>query len=123
VRNLIDQFGLHFNFFLAIHTQIHAISNGHLHGQLGVLSHLHQLPVNGGANFVDLGLKTVVKNCPGTLIAFQPEFLHGTTENCGVDNYILALPSTRRVHDAYMELEENGAKIEFGILCDRYEDA
>jgi len=79
--------------------------------------------VNGGANFVDLGLKTIVKNCPGTLIAFQPEFLHGTTENQGVKNYILALPSTRRVHEAYMEMEKNGTKIEFGIPCNEHEDA
>jgi hypothetical protein len=79
--------------------------------------------VDGGANFVDLGLKTIVKNSPGTLIAFQPEFLHGTTEGCGVKNYILALPSTRRVYEAYMELEKDGTKIEFGIPCDEHENA
>ena len=38
------------------------------------------LPQNKGANFVDLGLQTVIENSPGTLIAFQPEYLHGTTE-------------------------------------------
>lgn len=78
------------------------------------------LPQNKGANFVDLGLQTVVENSPGTLIAFQPEYLHGTTETRGIENYILALPFIRRVYDAYTELEAMGAKIEFGLPLDQH---
>jgi hypothetical protein len=78
------------------------------------------LPPNKGANFVDLGLQTVVENCPGTLIAFQPECLHGTTETQGVENYILAMPFIRKVYDAYMELEAKGARIEFGLPLDQH---
>jgi hypothetical protein len=98
------------------------------------------LPLNKGANFVDLGLQTMVENCPGTLIvdlglqtvvenclgtliAFQPECLHGTTETRGVENYILAMPFIRKVYDAYMELEAKGARIEFGLPLDQHSGA
>ena len=78
------------------------------------------LPLNKGANFVDLGLQTVVENCPGTLAAFQPECLHGTTETRGVENYILVMPFIRKVYDAYIELEAKGARIKFGLPLDQH---
>jgi len=65
----------------------------------------------------------MAENCPGTFLAFQPKFLHGTTETWGIENYILALPSTHQVYNAYMKLEENGAKIEFGLPLDQHHDA
>ena len=65
----------------------------------------------------------MVENHPGTLLAFQPEFLHGTTETWGIENYILTLPSIRQVYNAYMELEDNGAKIEFGLPLDQHHNA
>ncbi|KDR65518.1 hypothetical protein GALMADRAFT_148627 [Galerina marginata CBS 339.88] len=81
------------------------------------------LPANKGANFVDLGLKVVVENSVGTLTAFQPECLHGTTEKGGVMNYILALTSTRRVLEGYMDLEKSGARIAYSAETDQHENA
>ncbi|KAF8876371.1 hypothetical protein CPB84DRAFT_1689182 [Gymnopilus junonius] len=71
-----------------------------------------------GANFADLPLKVVVKNAVGTLLAFQPEELHGTTEKRGVINYQLSLTSTQRVAEAYVELESSGAGIAFAADMD-----
>ncbi|KDR67757.1 hypothetical protein GALMADRAFT_146784 [Galerina marginata CBS 339.88] len=81
------------------------------------------LPANKGANFVDLGLRVVVENSAGTLTAFQPECLHGTTEKGGVMNYILALTSTRRVFEGYSDLEKLGAKIAYSVDTDQHENA
>lgn len=71
---------------------------------------------------MDLSLKTVVKNVPGTLIAFQPEEPHGTTETRGVINHILSLNSTSRVSEAYEELARSGASIAFSAAMDGHEN-
>ncbi|KAF6765611.1 hypothetical protein DFP72DRAFT_1108472 [Ephemerocybe angulata] len=56
-----------------------------------------------GANLVDLTLKTVVQAAPATLMAFNSNKLHGTTNHgAGIDptNSGLGIFLTKRVHDA-----------------------
>lgn len=44
---------------------------------------IHPFP---GSSFVDIGLKVVVRQAAGTMMAFQPECLHGTTISYGAVN-------------------------------------
>ncbi|KAJ3508985.1 hypothetical protein NLJ89_g5460 [Agrocybe chaxingu] len=66
---------------------------------------------NTGSSFVDLGLRVVVKSSVGTIMAFQPNELHGTTERHGTFNYGLSLTSTKCVRDGYLKLEESGVNV------------
>lgn len=56
----------------------------------------------------------VVHQDTGTLVAFKPEELHGTTLSHGAGNSILAITFSRRVSDAWAEalaLEHQGKSI------------
>lgn len=61
-----------------------------------------------GSNFVDLGIKVVVQGAQGTLTAFQPNHLHGTTYCDGVTSYGVSMTATRRVRDAIQDLMDRG---------------
>ena len=65
-------------------------------------------PSNGGANFVDVGLKVVVQQETGTILAFKPEQLHGTTLSHGGANSIAAVTFSRRVSDAWADALARG---------------
>ena len=57
-------------------------------------------PVGGGANFVDLNMKVVVKQAAGTLMIFKPEHLHGTTKSCGAShNFLFCTRSITHRHN------------------------
>ena len=58
-------------------------------------------PEDGGGNFVDLTLHIVVKQATGTLMAFKPEFPHGTTRLCGAHNRICAITFSSHILHAY----------------------
>ncbi|KAF8074558.1 hypothetical protein FPV67DRAFT_1574567 [Lyophyllum atratum] len=62
-------------------------------------------PADGGANFVDASLGVVVKQAKGTIFGFKPEYLHGTTKSYGVLNHAVTITFSRRVADAWLELE------------------
>ena len=65
-------------------------------------------PSNGGANFVDVGLKVVIQQETGTILAFKPEQLHGTTLSHGGANSIAAVTFSRRVSDAWADALARG---------------
>lgn len=73
-----------------------------------------------GSNYVDVGLKVVVQSAPGTLTAFQPDQLHGTTYTGGILNYGLSMNSTRRVHEAILDLEKNGIQVQYYLHTDQH---
>jgi hypothetical protein len=56
-----------------------------------------------GSSFVDIGLKVVVRQDRGTIMAFRPEYLHGTTLAYGAINSAIAITFSRRVSDAWEE--------------------
>ena len=49
----------------------------------------------------------------GTLIAFQPEYPHGTTRLCGAHNHTCAITFSIHILDAY-KIAVGGAKVESG---------
>jgi hypothetical protein len=51
----------------------------------------NKLPKNAGSNFIDVGLAVVVQGAGGTMTVFQPERMHGTTEQGGIIAYGLAM--------------------------------
>src|SRR5258708_17946890 len=61
-----------------------------------------------GASFVDIGLGVVVRQATGTMMAFQPEHLHGTTPAYGAINLGMAITFSRRVCEAF----EHAKKLE-----------
>ena len=66
----------------------------------------------GGANFVDASLRVVVKQAKGTLMVFRPEFYHGTTLAAGAINCAVTYAFSKRVVDAWREMqEEQGVQI------------
>ena len=65
----------------------------------------------GGSRFVNIGLKVIVQQDTGTVVAFKPDNLHGTTLSHGVGNSILAITFYRRVNDAWAEALENQGRI------------
>lgn len=70
---------------------------------------------NPGGNFVDVSLRIVVKQAAGTLIAFQPEFPHGTTKLAGAHNRICAITFSEHILKAYEKaIVAGGSGIESG---------
>jgi hypothetical protein len=70
-------------------------------------------PAGGGGNFVDITLRIVVCQATGTLIAFQPEYPHGTTCLCGAHNRTCAVTFLAHILDAY-RITVRGVKVESG---------
>jgi hypothetical protein len=64
-----------------------------------------------GSSFVDVGLKVVVRQATGTMMAFQPEQLHGTTIANGAVNTGMAITFSRRVGDAWEEAKRLKGKV------------
>ena len=60
----------------------------------------------GGSSFTDIGLKVVVQQDTGTVLAFKPDHLHGTTLSHGAANSIIAITFSRRVSDAWAKVLE-----------------
>lgn len=71
-------------------------------------------PAGGGGNFVDITLRVVVRQATGTLMAFQPEYPHGTTRLCGAHNRTCAITFSTHILDAY-KIAVAGAKVESGL--------
>jgi hypothetical protein len=66
-------------------------------------------PSTCGSGFVNIDLKVVVHQDTGTVIAFKPEHLHGTTLSHGAGNSLLKITFSRHVSDAWAEaLERSG---------------
>lgn len=63
-------------------------------------------PATPGGSFVDVGLRVVVRQARGTLIAFQPEHQHGTTRLFGAHNYLCSINFSTKVLDAKKVAEE-----------------
>ncbi|KAJ3897757.1 hypothetical protein F5879DRAFT_708151 [Lentinula edodes] len=62
-------------------------------------------PEYGGANFVDITLRVVVVNAPGTLFSFQPQYPHGTTVTGGTTNFNIVFTFSRKIGEAVAELD------------------
>ncbi|KAF8233988.1 hypothetical protein L208DRAFT_1058591, partial [Tricholoma matsutake] len=58
-------------------------------------------PVEGGGNFVDITLGVVVQQATGTLMAFQPEYPHGTTCLCGAHNRMCTITFSGHITEAF----------------------
>ena len=69
----------------------------------------HPLP---GSSFVDIGLKVVIRQATGTMMAFQPEHLHGTTFSHGAVNTSMIISFSRRVGDAWKEAQELEGRVQ-----------
>lgn len=65
-----------------------------------------------GSSFVDIGLKVVVHQARGTVMAFQPEHLHGTTIAHGAINTGMSISFSRRVSEAWKDAEELNGKVQ-----------
>lgn len=70
-------------------------------------------PVEGGGNFVDITLGVVVQQATGTLMAFQPKYLHGTTRLCGAHNRMCTITFSSHIAEAF-KIAEKGVKVESG---------
>jgi predicted 2-oxoglutarate/Fe(II)-dependent dioxygenase YbiX len=68
-------------------------------------------PASGGANFVDVTLKVKVEMSVGTLIAFRPENLHGTTRLCGAHTRVATICFASRIKAAF-EKAQQGLSVE-----------
>lgn len=55
----------------------------------------------------------MVQQATGTLMAFQPEYPHGTTRLCGAHNRMCAITFSSRILEAF-RIAVEGAKIESG---------
>ena len=71
-------------------------------------------PVGGSGNFVELTLRIVVKAATGTLMAFQPEYPHGTTCICGAHNQVCAITFSSHILEAY-KVAMAGNKVDPGF--------
>ena len=69
--------------------------------------------IGGGGNFVDITLGVVVQQATGTLMAFQPEYLHGTTRLCGAHNRMCTITFSSHIAEAF-RIAVKGAKVESG---------
>ncbi|KAF9521524.1 hypothetical protein CPB83DRAFT_900619 [Crepidotus variabilis] len=69
-------------------------------------------PPNGGASFVDVGLKVLVRQAAGTMMAIRPAELHGTTKMYGAVNIGATITFSTRVSDAWAEALALGEKVE-----------
>lgn len=70
-------------------------------------------PKLGGGNFVDVTLRVLVQQAEGTLMAFQPEYPHGTTRLCGAHNHMVTITSSQHIADAFRKAKL-GQTIESG---------
>ena len=70
-------------------------------------------PIGGGGNFVDATLRVVVKQAVGTMMAFMPQYMHGTTRLCGAHNWGCAITFSKHIKDAY-DVAVAGTKVEAG---------
>lgn len=70
-------------------------------------------PVEGGGNFVDITLGVVVQQATGTLMAFQPEYPHGTTRLCGAHNRMCTITFSGHITEAF-KIAVEGIKVESG---------
>lgn len=61
-----------------------------------------------------------MQSSAGTLAAFLPGALHGTTLTGGAINYGISITSTRRVNEAYAELEAKGQHVAFACVTDTH---
>ncbi|KAJ7573170.1 hypothetical protein C8J56DRAFT_1173958 [Mycena floridula] len=68
-----------------------------------------------GGNFTDLTLKIVVSSAAATMMAFKPEFLHGTSECEGAVNTGLSMTTTERVRKGYEAFINAGKPVVFGF--------
>ena len=64
---------------------------------------IHPFP---GLNFVDIGLKFVIRQATGTMMAFQPECLHGTTSAHGAVNNSIIISFLHCIHDAWEDAKK-----------------
>lgn len=64
-----------------------------------------------GGSFVDLGLRVVVHQTPGTLMGFQSNFHHGTTRLFGARNSLISINFSSHILEAY-EKAQQGISIE-----------
>lgn len=64
-----------------------------------------------GGSFVDIGLRVVVQQAPGTLIAFQSDRHHGTTRLFGARNCLISINFSSHIREAY-EMAMAGTVIE-----------
>jgi hypothetical protein len=68
-----------------------------------------------GGNFADVSLRVAVEQAAGTLMAFQPEFPHGTTELDGAHSRTCAITFSAHILKAYEKaMAAGGLKIESG---------
>ncbi|ESK86627.1 hypothetical protein Moror_9731 [Moniliophthora roreri MCA 2997] len=74
-----------------------------------------ELPEGHGSNYVDMTLGIVVESGDGTLTAFQPDYLHGTTYAGKIVNYGLSATMTRRVRDGFEEFIKEGKPVVFAF--------
>jgi hypothetical protein len=65
-----------------------------------------KIPFSVGGNYVDVDLGIIVRSAPGTLMAFKPQYRHGTTLSYGAMNMGYAVTFSRRVIDAYHDLSQ-----------------
>ena len=65
-----------------------------------------------GSSFVDVNLKVVVRQATGTMMAFQPEQLHGTTISDGAVNTGMAITFSQRVGDAWKNAKKLRGKVD-----------
>ena len=72
---------------------------------------VHSPPI--GSSFVDVGLKVLVRQKAGTVMAFQPDFLPGTTLTNAAINKGVAICFSRRVGEAWQEAKkrDGGASV------------
>jgi len=68
-----------------------------------------------GSSFVDIGLKVVVHQARGTVMAFQPEHLHGTTIAHGAINTGMSISFSRCVSEAWKDAEELNGKFRSAV--------
>lgn len=76
---------------------------------------------NYGGNFVEASLKVVVRMAKGTIYAFQPDYVHGTSKLFGAHNTGVAITFSQRLLDAYKKsLEGCGTEQIMGETSEVY---
>lgn len=58
-----------------------------------------------GGSFVDVGLRVVVRQAVGTLIAFQPDHFHGTTRLFGAQNRLISINFSSHILEAFKKAQ------------------
>jgi hypothetical protein len=59
-------------------------------------------PKGGGASFVDLTLKVVVRQAPGTMMATRPNYMHATTKGYGMENSGVTITFSERIKEPWL---------------------